>query len=69
MTAKEVVINLIDKGLINGEEAFTLMEAIGNTGYLPSYPTPNTPSPNKSPYVQPWITWTTEPNWWTSINL
>lgn len=52
MTAKEVIINLIDKGLINGEEAFELMDAISikKIEYIPY----------KEPYIQPYTSpWNT----------
>jgi hypothetical protein len=55
MTAKEVIINLIDKGLISGEEAFELMDAISNKKieYVPYK------EPYIQPYTSPWITWNT----------
>ena len=55
MTAKEVIINLIDKGLISGEEAFELMDAISTKKieYVP------VKEPYIQPYTSPWITWNT----------
>lgn len=55
MTAKEVIINLIDKGLINGEEAFELMDAISikKIEYVPYK------EPYIQPYTSPLITWDT----------
>lgn len=55
MTAKEVIINLIDKGLINGEEAFELMDAISikKIEYIPYK------EPYIQPYTSPLITWNT----------
>lgn len=55
MTAKDVIINLIDKGLISGEEAFELMDAISNKKieYVPIK------EPYIQPYTSPWITWNT----------
>jgi len=55
MTAKEVIINLIDKGLINGEEAFELMDAISikKIEYIPYK------EPYIQPYTSPLITWDT----------
>ncbi len=55
MTAKDVIINLIDKGLINGEEAFELMDAISikKIEYVPYK------EPYIQPYTSPWITWNT----------
>ena len=55
MTAKEVIINLIDKGLISGEEAFELMNAISikKIEYVPVR------EPYIQPYTSPWITWNT----------
>ena len=52
MSAKEIIINLIDKQIITGDEAYALIEAVTSPKYINylSYPL----TWNTSPSIKDW---------------